>query len=718
MSVKSSIRARHSVVSMLVLGLLTATSAHAEDTADETDPDAIVVTGATETTGLSLSSRETPQSVTVIDSLRMQEQGLYDISEVMEQIVGIQSNRSSALGTDGTNYTARGFEVKNYLVDGVARPTNLYGFTEDTADMIAYDRIEVIRGSAGMMTGTGQPSAAINMIRKRPGTETRASAAATVGSWDLYRLEGDLGGALTADGHVRARVSGAWQENDTFIDREHVKRHALYGVVEADLAPGTLLTAGVEYQNFRNEAASRGGVPLFFTDGTKTHFARSTNGGANWSDFRRKSVNLFASLAHDFDKDWHLQIDAEHKSGSYDETIGYFFGSAIDKDTGLGGTLYSTRWASDLTLNAVYANLRGSFEALGQEQHVAFMVSHAQFDDDQTPYPGWWDGPEYMNSSINAFSFFENGDYPKPDLTATGSLSGNRIRTSAASGVARLKPIAQLSVIAGGRLTWWRQDSYAQDQGSSRTWTPGNREKAVFTPYAGAVVNFSRTISAYVSYASVFEPQTQRTVDGDMIAPLEGNTYEAGLKADFLDGKLSASAAMFRMKQDNYALADGPGIFAPDGSSAYHPVSGMTSKGFELEVNGQVLPGWLVAGGFANARATDRDGVRQLPQIAKNSFKMFTSYRLPGHLEGLTLGGNVRWQGKTTAESKGPNGETYTQGSLAIVDLMASYRFSQRLSLAVHADNVFDKTYYSGLFIGSARYGSPRAVTVSLRGTL
>lgn len=144
----------------------------------------------------------------------------------------------------------------------------------------------------------------------------------------------------------------------------------------------------------------------------------------------------------------------------------------------------------------------------------------------------------------------------------------------------------------------------------------------------------------------------------------------------------------------------------------------MKSKGFELEVNGEILPGWRVAGGFANARAEDRDGVRQLPQIAKNSFKMFTSYRLPGNLDGLMLGGNLRWQSKTTADGTGPNGETYTQGSLAIVDLMVNYRVSPRFSVAAHLDNVFDKTYYSGLYIGSARYGSPRTFTLTLRGKL
>lgn len=717
MTMRTRSRIRYCVASALAIGWMNFGSAHAEPAIEDPEENPIVVTGETGATGLSLSSRETPQSVTVLDSVRMQEQGLYDISGVMAQIVGIQSNQSSALGTDGTNYTARGFAIENYLVDGIARPTKIYGFTEDTADMIAYDRIEVIRGSAGMMTGTGQPSAAINMIRKRPGTDLTATAAATVGSWDMYRMEGDVGGAVTADGHIRARVSGAWQDNDTFIDREHVKRQALYGIVEADLAPSTLLTVGVEYQNFGNKGASRGGVPLFFTDGTTTDFARSTNGGANWSDFKRESVNIFASLVHDFDKNWHLQIDAEHKSGSYDETIGYFFGSAIDKDTGDGGTLYSTRWASDLTLNAVYANLRGTFEVLGQEQHIALTLSHARSDDDQTLYPGWWSGSDYAKP-INAYAFFPNGDTPKPDLTATGDLGGNRVETSGIAGVARLKPISPLSVIAGGRLTWWKQDSYSQPAGGVRTWSSVTDEKAVFTPYAGIVLDFSKAISAYISYASVFDPQTERTVDGDTIAPLEGDTYEAGLKADFLNGKLSASAAVFRMKQNNYALADGPGIFAPDGSSAYHAVSGMKSSGFELEVNGEVLPGWRVAGGFANARAEDRDGVRQLPQIPKNTFKMFTTYRLPGALDALMVGGNLKWQSKTTADGTGPNGEIYTQGSLATLDLLANYRFSEHFSLTAHLDNVFDKTYYSGLYIGSARFATPRAFTLTLRGTL
>jgi outer membrane receptor for ferric coprogen and ferric-rhodotorulic acid len=231
-------------------------------------------------------------------------------------------------------------------------------------------------------------------------------------------------------------------------------------------------------------------------------------------------------------------------------------------------------------------------------------------------------------------------------------------------------------------------------------------------------LDLTKTISAYVSYASVFEPHTERTVDGDILAPLEGNTYELGLKADFFDAQLSASAAIFKMMQDNYALADGSGIYAPDGSTAYHAVSGLKSSGFELEVNGELIPGWRLAGGFANARAEDRDGLRQLVQIPKNSFKMFTTYKLPGKLDGLTVGGNLRWQSKGMTEYAGPNDQIYTQDSLTLVDLLASYRFSPRLSLAVHLDNLFDKTYYSGLNVASSRYGAPRNFTVTLRGSL
>lgn len=686
---------------------------HAQEVGDADEAD-IVVTGAgMDTTGLNLQPRQTPQSVTVLDNARMQEQGLAAISEVLDQVVGIQSNRSGALGTDGTNYVARGFAVQNYQVDGVARPASVYGFAEDTADMIAYDRIEVVRGSAGLMTGVGQPSASINMIRKKPSASFKANVGATAGSWGLRRMEADIGGPLTSDGSLSLRVAGAWQENDNFIDREHADRKAFYGVFEAMLTPDTALTLGVEYQNFRNAGASRGGFPLYFTDGAETDFARSTNTGAAWSDFSRESVSAFASLTQNLGPDWSLGIHAEHKSGSYDEIIGYFYGN-IDWQTGEGNSLYSARWASDLKLDAVYANLQGSFEALGQKHQIAITASHARFEDIGPGYPGWWSGGDYRRT-INAFDFFTTGGATKPNLETTGDRMGGKIENSAIAGVLRLKPVERLSLIGGARATWWKRENYYEDMAGIFTWTPDIDERGVLTPYAGAVLDITPTVSVYASYASIFEPQTKKTNEGDVLDPLKGNTYELGVKADLLDGRLSATAAVFRIKQSNFAQAAGPGIFAPDGSAAYYAVPGVKSSGYEVEVSGEVQPGWRVAGGFANARAKDTDGDPLRVEIPKNSFKLFTTYALQGQLEGLTLGGNLHWQSKTIANGTGPNGETFEQGSLGLVDLLASYRINKRFSLAVHVNNIFDKTYYGSLNATSSRYGTPRSFTATLR---
>ncbi len=104
-------------------------------------------TGATNSsTGLELTLRETPQSITIMTHDRMRDQALTNLDQVLEQVVGIEPDRRSAIGGDTVGYYARGFAVQNYQVDGVIRPGGLYGFFEDTVDMIAYDRIAVVRG--------------------------------------------------------------------------------------------------------------------------------------------------------------------------------------------------------------------------------------------------------------------------------------------------------------------------------------------------------------------------------------------------------------------------------------------------------------------------------------------------------------------------------------------------------------------------------------------
>lgn len=662
-------------------------------------------------TGLPLSLRETPQSVTVFTRARIDDQGLVGVSQVLDQTVGVNFNGTSALGSDGVSFYSRGFEIKNFQVDGVPRPTTIYGFESNTLDLALYDRVEVVRGATGLLNGAGSPAATINLVRKRPTAETKGYVAAQAGSHDNYRLEADVGGALTESGNIRGRAVAAYQESDSYLDRAHAEKQVLYGIVDIDLTSSTLLSIGLEYQDFQNSGAPRGGLPLFFTDGSKTDFSRSTNVGADWSDFEHSRINLFATLEHQFDNGWSVRLDVDHSRPKYDETIGYLYGSALDPVTGSGGSLLSARWAGDLEQTFINVQGGGPFQLFGREHELLLGASHSVAEDEGDEYPLWYDGPDYWVPFSNAFPFLGNGKAPKPSFAKTGFSYGGRVVQDGAFAAVRLKPTEAVSVLLGARVSDWKETEWRKAAGASRTSDTLGNENGVVTPYAGVVVDLNENFSAYVSYTEIFEPQNIVDINARTLAPLEGINYEAGIKAEFNDGRLNASAAVFRIEQDNYGVA--LNIPAPDGKDAYR-AENVVSQGFDVEVNGELLPGWQIGGGFSRAAVEDTEGKRALTNIPTETFKLFSSYRLPGAWEKLTLGGNLRWQNNVYMEAVGPNGEDFTQGNVATVDLLAKYAVSANLSVALNINNVFDKEYYSGLSY-SGTYAEPRNLLLSGR---
>jgi len=680
-----------------------------------TDGTGSYTTGSTNSAAkLDMTLRETPQSVTVFTRARIDDQSLNEIGEVLDQTVGVTANASGALGSDGINYYARGFEVKNYQVDGASRPTTVYGFEETTSDMAVYDRVEIVRGATGLLNGVGNPSATINLVRKRPTAEAAAYIAVQAGSYDRYRLEADVGGPLTASGNVRGRLVAAWQENDSHLDRMHIEKQVLYGVVDMDLLPGTLLTLGLEYQDFDNTAAPRGGLPLFYSDGTRTGFSRSTNVGAKWSDFANTSMSLFASLEHRFANDWRVKLEYEHSRPDYDESIGYLYISGgFDPLTGQGADMLSARWAGDLEQNVFGVHASGPFSLFGRTHELVLGGSHSVSTDKGHNYPGWWSGGDYSRPLDNAFEFLATGRAAKPELGRTSTKYGGRAEQSGAYAAVRLKPLEAVSVILGSRVSDWEERDWTRPEGGGKSYRTLSKESGVVTPYAGIVVEVHDNLSLYASYTEIFEPQGAEDIDGRTLDPLEGVNYEVGIKAEFNDGLINASAAVFRIEQDNFAVAI-PDTFTPDGGQAYRSEQGTVSKGFEVEAAGELRPGWQLGGGFSRAEPEDSKGDRLLTYVPRDTFKLFSTYRLSDTLDNLTLGGNLRWQGRAYIDDAGPNDEDFSQGSIATVDLMARYAMTPALSVNVNVNNLLDKTYYSGLSYAGV-YGSPRTVTVTAK---
>lgn len=670
-------------------------------------------TGATNSsTGIALSLRETPQSITVITHDRMKDQNLDEIQDVINQTVGIENASSGSLGSDGSTYYARGFRVNNYMIDGVPRPAYIYGFREEVNDMIAYDRVEIIRGPSGLMTGRGSPAASINLIRKKPTDHFQATITAEAGSWDRYRLETDLSGSLTSTGDLRGRLAAATEDKDSFIDRINTERQAVYGILEKDIGDHTTVSIGVDYLDFQNDGAPRGALPLFYTDGTETDFSRSTNNATNWAHFARESTNVFISGRHAFSPNWTLNVNAEHKDGSYRETIGYVRPTPFDRETGAGAILYIANWGADTEIDSVSANLQGKFQLFNREHDLAVTLTKYEYQTEGPNGPFWRTAPEYA-PSVNAYDIFATGQWPQPDLGSTGGYSGDDASEEAASAVVRLHIFDPFAVIAGARVSDWEQSSWDKTDSGEKTTTPGAEEHGVVTPYLGLTYDFNRHFSAYASYTTIFEPQTQVDINDRVLDPLEGNGYEAGLKAEYLNGRLNASISAYRIEQDNLAVSDGVGVLSPSGARAYHEADGTESEGIELEISGQLLPGWQVAGGFSHNTVKDNEGQQLYTFVPNNSFKLFSSYHLRGDLEGLTLGGNLRWQDEAVAEEGGPNGEDYVQDSVVLVDVMAKYVFPQNITATININNLFDKEYLN-LFYNTGRYGEPRNFNLAI----
>jgi outer membrane receptor for ferric coprogen and ferric-rhodotorulic acid len=206
-------------------------------------------------TKMDMTVRETPQSVSVITRTQMDDFGLTGINDVLEHTTGVTVEQ---IETDRVYYTARGFEITNFQQDGIGVPLT-YNIQHGDADTAIYDRVEVVRGASGLSSGAGNPSATINMVRKRPTDEFQTSVKTSVGSWDNYRLDADVSGAITEN--IGGRFVLVEQTRNSYLDRYSVDRSVIYGVTDFKFSDDTVLTLGASRQDNRANSPMWGALP-------------------------------------------------------------------------------------------------------------------------------------------------------------------------------------------------------------------------------------------------------------------------------------------------------------------------------------------------------------------------------------------------------------------------------------------------------------------------
>jgi len=688
---------------------LGATNINAAGLGATTEGTGSYTTGSTNSaTKLALSLRETPQTVSVMTRQRIEDQQLNTLSDVLKQTPGLSVQN---IDSERVNIYSRGYSIDSYQFDGI--PTTLIVQTsaspQSMIDTSIYDRVEIVRGATGLMTGAGDPSGSVNLIRKRPTAGFQGSVSAGAGSWDTYRTEVDVSGPLTEDARLRGRAVMAYQQGNSYIDHYQQEKQTYYGIVEADLTDSTLLTVGFDYQKNDPRGVSFASFPLFYSNGEQTDFSRSTNAGSRWSYRQQNTLNTFATLEQGLVNDWKLKVAVNNMYSTRDYSLASLSGGTPDRETGDGAYLYGGDGYGSQRQLGIDAMAQGPFQLFGREHELVFGLSASEFHDYSNP-----DDDDLEMRPDNIYDWDNYTDRP----ISVGKLMNDdtTIRQDAAYMVARFKPTDDLSIIFGARVGDYSYKKkaiynppYTRSSNSAET-----RESGFVTPYAGVVYDLNDIHSVYASYTKIYKPQSIRDKDGKNLEPREGDNYEIGLKSEFLDGRVNTAVALYEIKQDNLGVATGETVVGTVRESAYRAVAGAKTRGIDMEVYGEVLTDWNVSASYSHSVTKDADHERIRTEAPANLVKLWTTYRLPGEMNRLTVGGGMNWQSGlslTTRQGKA------TQEQYAVFNLMARYDITKALSATVNVNNVFDKKYFSSLdptfFTGY--YGEPRNVMFSTR---
>ncbi|HDL5317616.1 TPA: Fe(3+)-pyochelin receptor FptA [Pseudomonas aeruginosa] len=697
----------------LCLGLLLALSPLAAAVADarkdgETElPDMVISgesTSATQPPGVTtlgkvpLKPRELPQSASVIDHERLEQQNLFSLDEAMQQATGVTVQPFQLLTTA---YYVRGFKVDSFELDGV--PALLGNTASSPQDMAIYERVEILRGSNGLLHGTGNPAATVNLVRKRPQREFAASTTLSAGRWDRYRAEVDVGGPLSASGNVRGRAVAAYEDRDYFYDVADQGTRLLYGVTEFDLSPDTLLTVGAQYQHI-DSITNMAGVPMA-KDGSNLGLSRDTYLDVDWDRFKWDTYRAFGSLEQQLGGGWKGKVSAEYQEADSRLRYAGSFG-AIDPQTGDGGQLMGAAYKFKSIQRSLDANLNGPVRLFGLTHELLGGVTYAQGETRQ-------DTARFLNlpnTPVNVYRWDPHG-VPRPQIGQYTSPGTTTTTQKGLYALGRIKLAEPLTLVVGGRESWWDQDTPAT------RFKPGRQ----FTPYGGLIWDFARDWSWYVSYAEVYQPQADRqTWNSEPLSPVEGKTYETGIKGELADGRLNLSLAAFRIDLENNPQEDPDHPGAPN-NPFYISGGKVRSQGFELEGTGYLTPYWSLSAGYTYTSteylkdSQNDSGTRYSTFTPRHLLRLWSNYDLPWQDRRWSVGGGLQAQSDYSVDYRGVS---MRQGGYALVNMRLGYKIDEHWTAAVNVNNLFDRTYYQSLSNPNwnNRYGEPRSFNVSLRG--
>lgn len=645
-------------------------------------------------TGLDLSLADTPQSVTVMDRETLDQFGLDEINDVLRLTTGVNVE---ATETDRTYYNARGFDILSMQVDGVGMPYD--DLVTGALDSAAYDKIEVVRGANGLLTGTGNPSGTINYARKRPTNEFMALGEVTFGTWDRKRVEMDVSLPLAKSGRWAARVVVAAEDKETWLDFYAHERKLFYGVVDGQLGERTTLAVGYTRQDSESDGVMWGALPLLYTDGTQAEFDASTTITMPWTYWDVHTNSAFAEVAVQLSKDWQFKSVLTYNTSNKPSELFWTYPSSMDRDTGLGLYGWPGKFEEDAHALLSDTSLSGGFDLWGRSHEATLGLnlskSHSRSQD--YPDPAIDSDPYYY--AMPAFPGWTGTEVARPAFGTPYLAAESKTHLNRLYGAARLSATDAVKLILGFNAVDAKSEGFSWG-------TPANKSERAFSPYLGATWRLTASINVYASYSDIYQPQSVVNVNLQPLGSAKGKSYEAGVKGEWLDRRLLTTLAVFKADQNNLQQFTG---YTGTDFTAYYEGIDVRSRGYEIEVAGKPHDSLKLQAGYTHVRLEDPQGRPTRTFIPRDTLKLLATWQVP-FAPALKLGAAARWQDEIYYDA---DLGRVRQPAYAVFDVNGVYRFGEHLELRVGVDNVADEKYLGSLMYDQTFYGEPRNYSVS-----
>lgn len=652
------------------------------------------------------SLKETPQSVTVMTRKMLDDQQLNTIEQVMEKTPGI-TVYDTPMG--GKYFYSRGFQMLGqYQYDGVPLDlgNNYVQADSFSSDMAFYDRVEVLRGAAGMMKGAGTSSGSVNFVRKRATENPHTELTLSGGSWDNYRAQVDTGGPLNDSGTLRGRAVVAQQNKHYFYDVAKRQDQIFYGALDYDLTPDTTVGFGMAYEDVDATPCWHGLGR--YSNGDDLKLSRSTCLNASWNDWQSTRHTYFADVKHQFNDNWSFKVAGVYSTNTQDTKYAYTEGNVAPGSANPTLLMYSGLFDYDQTDYGVDAYVDGKFDALGHEHEliVGVNASRSKKDDDYALIR--------LPQTQNPFN--PNHHIPEPDDSyyAPNSYRGGPAKSTTdqygAYSTLRLKLADPLTFVLGSRVSWYKSESDTYTIAWDYSEHAKTTETGQVTPFAAVLYDLGNNLTAYASYSDIFTPQGNlRKEGGGSLKPLIGSTYELGIKGEWLDGRVNSSFNLFRTIQKDMAQSDYNSV-CPASSDGYCYVNAgkVRAQGFETEISGEVIDRLQLLAGYTYTQTKVMKNIDENANggvfnsyVPRHLLRVWADYSLTGPLDRFNVGLGVNAQSDNYRVAGAVKN---TQAGYAVWSGRIGYRIDDTWSVAVNGNNLFDRRYYQS--IGTQNFGN------------